>query len=84
MDYVLSRNPLVTKPLELERLQMALHDNILTSEVRANGLGAIDVARLDKAIEQLALTYSFKFAQPKARDIFNSSFLPPESERRVN
>jgi NitT/TauT family transport system substrate-binding protein len=84
VDYVLRRNALVTKPLELERLQMALHDNILTPEVRANGFGGVDMARFDKALEQLALTYSFKSAQPKARDIFNSSFLPPETERRAN
>jgi len=68
----------------LERLQMALHENIMTPEVQAQGFGSVDIARLDKAIEQIALTYSFRSAKPKAQDIFNSSFLPPEAERRVN
>ncbi len=44
---------------------MAIRDNIVTPEVRANGLGAIDGARLGEAINQIALTYTFK-AKPKA------------------
>jgi NitT/TauT family transport system substrate-binding protein len=84
VDYVLKRNKLVTMPLELERLQMVLHNNILTPEVQAQGFGSVDIARLDKAIEQIALTYSFRSAKPKGEDIFNSSFLPPETERRAN
>ena len=62
---------------------MAIRDNILTPEARANGFGAIDGARLDEAINQIALTYTFK-ARPKAEDIFDLSFLPPAAERRVN
>src|ERR1700704_1529839 len=72
------------KPLEGERLQMALHDNILTPEVRAKGFGTVDMARLDKAIEQIALAYSFKSARPKAQDIFDPTFLPAETERPAN
>jgi NitT/TauT family transport system substrate-binding protein len=84
VDSVLMRNKLVTKRLELERLRMALQDNILTPEVEARGFGSVDMARLDKAIEQTALAYPFKSAKPKAQDIFNSSFLPPEAARRVD
>jgi NitT/TauT family transport system substrate-binding protein len=84
IDHVLRRNEVATKPLELERLQMALHDNILTPEVQAKGFGAVDIARLDRAIEQIALAYSFKSIKPTGQDIFNSSFLPSENERRAN
>ena len=84
IDSVLKRNEVATKPLEVERLQMALHDNILTPEVRAKGFGNVDMARLDKAIEQIALTYPFKSARPKAQEIFDPSFLPAEAERRAN
>ena len=35
---------------------MALKDNILTPEVKANGYGAVDKDRLAKAIDQIALT----------------------------
>ena len=84
VDYVLKRNELVTLSLEAQRLKMALHDNILTPEVQARGFGSVDLARLDKAIDQIALTYSFRSGKPKAQDIFNASFLPRETERRAN
>ncbi len=83
IDSVLKRNDVAKKPVELERLQMALRDNIITPEVKANGYGGIDTARFDKAIEQLALTYKFKVA-PKTDDVFDASFLPPATERKFN
>jgi NitT/TauT family transport system substrate-binding protein len=83
VDLIARRDDGVKKDVELERLRMAIRDNIITPEVRANGFGAIDVARLDASIEQLALVHTFK-AKPRAEDIFNASFLPPASERRVN
>jgi NitT/TauT family transport system substrate-binding protein len=84
VDSVLKRNDIAKKDVELERLRMALKDNILTPEVRANGFGAVDNARLDKAIEQIALTYEFKNARPKAADAFDASFLPSAADRKVN
>jgi NitT/TauT family transport system substrate-binding protein len=62
---------------------MVLHDNIVTPEVRANGYGGIDPARFQEAIEQLALTVKFK-SKPKLDDVFDASFLPAASERKVN
>jgi NitT/TauT family transport system substrate-binding protein len=38
---------------------------------------------MEEAIEQIALTYTFK-AKPKPEDIFDASFLPPAAERKVN
>jgi NitT/TauT family transport system substrate-binding protein len=84
IDSVLKRNETANKEAELDRLQLALRDNILTPEVKANGFGGIDPARLDKAIEQIALTYTFKSAMPKPADIFDASFLPPAAERKVD
>ena len=72
------------KATELERLQIALKDNILTPEVKQNGFGGIEEARLDKAIEQIGLTYKFKGEPPKAGDVFDSSFLPPAADRKAN
>jgi NitT/TauT family transport system substrate-binding protein len=83
VDSVVKRNDDADKATELERLRMALKDNILTPEVKQNGFGGVDTARLDKAIEQIALTYSFK-AKPKAGDIFDPSFLPPHEDREIN
>src|SRR5919197_1575701 len=71
IDSVLKRNETANKEIELERLQLALRDNILTPEVKANGFGGVDFKRLDTAIDQIALTYTFKSAMPKAADIFD-------------
>lgn len=82
VDSVIKRVEGTRKDVELERLQMALRDNILTLEVKANGFGGVDPARLDKSIDQIALSYNFK-AKPKAGDVFDEQFLPPAAERAV-
>jgi NitT/TauT family transport system substrate-binding protein len=84
IESVLKRNETANKEIELERLQLALRDNILTPEVKANGFGGVDLKRLDKAIEQIALTYTFKAAMPKADDVFDASFLPPAADRKAD
>jgi NitT/TauT family transport system substrate-binding protein len=84
IESVLKRNEIGKREVELDRLQLALRDNILTPEVRANGFGGVDMARLEKAIEQIALTYTFKSAMPKATDIFDASFLPPAADRAAD
>jgi NitT/TauT family transport system substrate-binding protein len=83
LDSVLKRNEEAHKQVELERLRLTIKDNILTPEVKANGYGGVDDARLAKAIDQIALTYEFKKAKPKAADAFDASFLPPASERKA-
>jgi NitT/TauT family transport system substrate-binding protein len=83
VDSVIKRNDVAKKEIELERLTMALRDNILTPEVKKDGFGGVEEARLDKAIGQIGLTYEFK-AKPKAADIFDASFLPPAAERRAD
>jgi len=83
VDSVIKRNDVVKKEVELERLQMAIRDNVVTSEVKANGYGGVDLARLDQAIDQIALTYTFK-AKPKAADVFDSSFLPDSAARKAH
>jgi NitT/TauT family transport system substrate-binding protein len=83
VDSVIKRNEVAKKDVELERLNMALRDNILTPEARAEGLGAVDAARFDKAIDQMALTYAFK-ARPRSGDIFDSTALPPAADRVMN
>jgi len=82
VDSVLKRNDIAKKPTELERLNMAIRDNIVTAEVKANGYGAVDNARLNKAIDQIGLTYKWKNTKPKAEDIFDASFLPSAAERK--
>ncbi|HXW25710.1 MAG TPA: ABC transporter substrate-binding protein [Xanthobacteraceae bacterium] len=83
VESVIKRNDAVKREAELERLQIALDENILTPEVRANGYGGIDLPRFEKAIDQIGLAYSFK-AKPKPADVFDASFLPSAAERAVD
>jgi NitT/TauT family transport system substrate-binding protein len=84
VESVIKRNDVAKKEVELERLQMAIKDNILTAEVKKNGFGAVEMERLDKSVDQIALTYQFKNAKPKGADIFDASFLPAAAARKAD
>src|SRR5258705_5806585 len=79
---VVARNETADAKIELDRLKMSLRDNFVTPWVKANGFGGVDMARLAKSIDQIALTYDFK-NRPTAGDIFTSEYLPPASERKL-
>jgi NitT/TauT family transport system substrate-binding protein len=83
VESVLRRNDEAKKDVEVERLRMALKDNISTPEVSAHGYGEIDPARFEAAIGQIALTHDFK-TKPRPGAVFDSSFLPPAAERAVD
>ncbi len=72
-----------SRDLELERLHTILRENILTSEVRRNGIGAIDPERFERSIDQVAEDFKFQ-KRPQASDIFDNQFLPPLTGRLVN
>jgi NitT/TauT family transport system substrate-binding protein len=84
VESVIKRNDAAKKPVELERLKMAIDQNIVTPEVKRDGYGGVDQERLTNAIDQIALTYEFKHGKPKASDAFDSSFLPPVAERKMH
>ena len=42
------------------------------------------MARLDKSVDQIALTYEFKNPKPKGADVFDASFLPPAADASAN
>jgi NitT/TauT family transport system substrate-binding protein len=79
---VMKRNETGDEKIELARLKMSLRDNFVTPWVKANGFGGVDMTRLAKSIDQIALTYEFK-NRPTADDIFNSQYLPPAAERKL-
>ena len=54
-----------------------------TSGVRKNGYGDVEMDRLDKSVDQIALTYQFKNAKPKGADVFDRSVLPAAAERKA-
>jgi len=83
VDDVVSRMEGGSRDLELQRLHTVIADNILTGDVRHNGIGGIDPARFERAIGQIAEDYKFH-RRPTAADIFDDSFLPPVGGRLIN
>ena len=81
-DLVKQRDPLVDRNVELERLKLAIKDNMVTEEVRRNGLGAVDKARLERAIKSVVEAFNL----PRTRsvdEVFTDRFLPPKEERTI-
>jgi NitT/TauT family transport system substrate-binding protein len=83
VEPVLKRNDAARKDLAVERLKMAINDNIITPEVKANGIGGVDATRFAHAIDQTTLAYRFKSAKPKLEDIFDPAFLPSAADRKM-
>jgi NitT/TauT family transport system substrate-binding protein len=83
IESVTRRNDVAKREVELDRLEMALKDNVMTAEVKHNGFGGVDMVRLDKAIDQIAVTYKFKNDKPKAADVFDASYLPDAAARKA-
>jgi NitT/TauT family transport system substrate-binding protein len=83
VDQVVGRMDGGSRDLELERLRAVIGDNILTSEVRRNGLGGIDAVRFERSIDQIAEDFKFR-KRPSATDVFDDSFLPPINGRLIN
>jgi NitT/TauT family transport system substrate-binding protein len=72
-----------SRELELERLKTVLADNMLTPEVRRNGIGSIDPLRMERSIDQIAEDRKFH-NRPSAAEIFDDGFLPPMDGRLIN
>lgn len=80
---VISRMDDGSREQELERLRTVLRDNILTGDVKRNGIGGIDPARFERSIEQVAEDFKFQ-KRPQTSDIFDDQFLPPLNGRLIN
>jgi NitT/TauT family transport system substrate-binding protein len=82
VELVARYDPLIDKDLEERRLEMAIEQNIVTPYVQENGFGAIDEARMARAIDQLAAALDLP-TKPAVADIWTDAFLPPAEERAV-
>jgi NitT/TauT family transport system substrate-binding protein len=72
-----------SRELELERIRTVLRDNIVTPDVRRDGLGGITRERYDTSLEQIAVDFKFR-QRPALQDVFNDAFLPPATSRRID
>ena len=82
VEAVLARNEPAKREIELERLQMAIRDNIVTPEVKTRGYGDVDMERLQAAMEQIAQTHKFKNKLGPG-DVFDAGYLPDPAARNV-
>lgn len=80
---VIERNPAGDVELEQRRLELALEANIVTDYVLENGMGGIDADRMDRAIEQMRITYEFQ-NEPDAALYFTDAYLPPAEARMLS
>jgi NitT/TauT family transport system substrate-binding protein len=72
-----------SRDLELARLRAVIADNIVTDEVKRNGIGGIDAARFGRSIDQIAEDFKFR-TKPATADIFDDSFLPAANARAIH
>lgn len=79
---VMNHNPVAKPDIELQRLKVVNQYCYFSDDVLKNGFGDVDMARLERSIDQLATTFPFK-NKPKASDVFTSEYLPPKEERMV-
>ena len=82
VDAVIKRNPIAKRDVELERLKLSLERNFVSPDVKKNGIGAVDMKRLERSIEQIGLTFPYS-NKPKPADIFTAQYLPAKEQRLV-
>jgi NitT/TauT family transport system substrate-binding protein len=75
IESLVKRNPAADSKLEERRFKLALSGNVMTDYVAKNGMGNIDYARFEKAINQLSETYNYK-TTPNAKLYFTDVYLP--------
>ena len=72
------RDPLVDESLERHRLDLVIANAIVTDHIKKAGLGAVEMDRMQKTIDLIAMTY--KRLPMKAADLYHADYLPPRSE----
>lgn len=80
IDAVMKRDKLLTADVELQRLSWVFDKHVLTDNVKKNGLGAADPARIKSAIGLIAEGFQLPNA-PSVEDVFDGRFMPPQKDR---
>jgi NitT/TauT family transport system substrate-binding protein len=71
---------LIDGDIELQRLQMVIQNHFLTDEVKQNGFGAVDTARLSEAIKMVAEGFELP-ETPAVEAVFTDKYLPAKDTR---
>jgi NitT/TauT family transport system substrate-binding protein len=81
-DSIMRREPLSDRKLEAARLNWVLDRLVLTPNVRANGIGTMNMDRLKAGIAILADGFQMK-SPPEPEQVFVDGFIPDARLRRV-
>jgi NitT/TauT family transport system substrate-binding protein len=81
IDSLVPHNSMLDQKQALAELGFSNQFSVLTPNVKANGLSAVDPARLAKILDQIAEAYSVP--KQAADKIWNAAYLPPEKDRLV-
>ena len=76
------RDPLTKREAELGKLQWLIKNQLVTDEVRRNGIGDVVPERLARAVDTVARAFGLAQA-PAPADVFTNQFLPPAAERML-
>lgn len=79
--HIKAAEPLVNEATELKRLKLAIAANILNDEVRRLGYGAVDPARMQRAIDQVVQAFELP-ARPSVEQVFTAAYLPSAAARK--
>ncbi|WPB84475.1 ABC transporter substrate-binding protein [Sediminicoccus rosea] len=74
--------PLTDAALEMERHQLNVERVIMTDNVRANGLSAVDMTRMQTGIAAVEGAFNLP-ARVQAGQFYLPDFLPPAEQRRI-
>src|SRR5215467_12906129 len=74
--------PLLNADIERDRLRLAMSCCLITPNVLKNGFGAVDQGRLKRSIALITEGYQLP-REPLPVEVFDASYLPPETERMV-
>lgn len=74
--------PLLNASIERDRLKLAMECCMLTPNVRKDGIGGADHARLTRTIAILVKGFGLP-RTPKDETLFDPSYLPPQNQRMV-
>jgi NitT/TauT family transport system substrate-binding protein len=82
LDNLKRVEPLTDVALERERHEMNVARVIMSDNVRANGLSAVDMGRLQTGIRAVEEAYNLQ-PRVQAAQIYTPDFLPPAADRAV-
>jgi NitT/TauT family transport system substrate-binding protein len=76
------RDPLIKREAELGKLQWLIKNQLVTDEVRRNGMGDVVPERLARAVATVSQAFGLAQA-PAPGDVFTNAYLPPPAERML-